>query len=208
MIGRQGRFLLGIILSLAILPVGFVSAGTLQVSADLYGVSSDGAVEGMASGYDGPGTLTEVRFRWTYTVVFDDSNACDNECGATAQLNAASLLFPNLATDTSTSGRLRFNGSNLYKGDDVNDIFHTPWIPIRISLFSCDTAGGSCLPDESGFSATAFGTGPTSFGVGGANGIGSVTVDYTYETVPLPAAVWFFGSGLLGLIAVKRRKRD
>ncbi len=32
-------------------------------------------------------------------------------------------------------------------------------------------------------------------------------MDFTYNTaVPVPAAVWLFGSGLLGLIAVARKK--
>ena len=34
-------------------------------------------------------------------------------------------------------------------------------------------------------------------------------VDYTYEvsSVPVPAAVWLFGSALLGLAGVARRKK-
>ena len=35
---------------------------------------------------------------------------------------------------------------------------------------------------------------------------GSVTVTYTYSEVPLPAAAWLFGSALLGLGVIKRRK--
>jgi hypothetical protein len=34
----------------------------------------------------------------------------------------------------------------------------------------------------------------------------SVTLSFTTSVVPLPAAVWLFGSGLLGLVGVARRK--
>lgn len=33
------------------------------------------------------------------------------------------------------------------------------------------------------------------------------TVDYTVSTVPIPAAVWLFGSGLLGLIGLAKHKK-
>jgi len=33
------------------------------------------------------------------------------------------------------------------------------------------------------------------------------SVDFTVSQVPLPAAAWFFGSGLLGLIGIARRKK-
>ena len=36
---------------------------------------------------------------------------------------------------------------------------------------------------------------------------GSIDVTYSYSVVPVPAALWLFGSGLLGLIGVARRKK-
>ena len=33
------------------------------------------------------------------------------------------------------------------------------------------------------------------------------TWDFAVATVPVPAAVWLFGSGLLGLVGVARRKK-
>ncbi len=56
--------------------------------------------------------------------------------------------------------------------------------------------------------------GSTGAGVGGLQT--SISKNYGYgwavhsgdvSTVPVPAAVWLFGSGLLGLIGVARRKR-
>lgn len=36
---------------------------------------------------------------------------------------------------------------------------------------------------------------------------GDLSVTYTYDPVPVPAAVWLFGSGLIGLIGVARRRK-
>ena len=40
------------------------------------------------------------------------------------------------------------------------------------------------------------------------NATGNITLNITATTVPIPAAVWLFGSGLLGLIGVARRKKS
>lgn len=40
----------------------------------------------------------------------------------------------------------------------------------------------------------------------GISGISYVGADYTITAVPVPAAVWLFGSGLLGLVGVARRR--
>jgi hypothetical protein len=41
---------------------------------------------------------------------------------------------------------------------------------------------------------------------GGIDG-GTELINYSPSTVPLPAAVWLFGSGLIGLIGIARRKK-
>jgi hypothetical protein len=54
--------------------------------------------------------------------------------------------------------------------------------------------------------------GPIGTGPGGENWLaGEIFIDDVYlgvATVPVPAAVWLFGSGLLGLIGVARRKKS
>lgn len=60
---------------------------------------------------------------------------------------------------------------------------------------SATSAGGS----DSGFASASF--------AGGWQG--SIAVTYTYDevVVPIPAAAWLFGSGLLGLLGTVKRKR-
>ncbi|MFC1772640.1 lectin-like protein [Pseudomonadota bacterium] len=43
-------------------------------------------------------------------------------------------------------------------------------------------------------------------GGSGAWSIGGYVVEYELSAIPLPAAVWLFGSGLIGLVGVARRK--
>jgi hypothetical protein len=83
----------------------------------------------------------------------------------------------------------------------------TYWIAMQVSNTSQTT--GLDLPVES---STTTGTVPaTEFAFAGSNGRYSKSntgVGIEVSTVPLPAAAWLFGSGLLGLGAVGRRRRS
>lgn len=65
------------------------------------------------------------------------------------------------------------------------------------TLYSVNIANGAATSLNSG---TGYGTGPIHFGVDGGLTFAPAAV------VPVPAAVWLFGSGLLGLIGMARRK--
>lgn len=69
-------------------------------------------------------------------------------------------------------------------------------------LVDTDALAQSCIPDP-------FGPGevcnPYEVGYFG-DYTGTFTVTYVYDPVPVPAAVWLFGSGLIGLIGIARRK--
>lgn len=79
----------------------------------------------------------------------------------------------------------------------------------------CGIGFVGCGPDfgfDTEFSADAVTIGIESFlaifgsGSGVLSGIGQVTVDLEVEHVPTPAAAWLFGSALLGLAGLKRKK--
>jgi len=77
--------------------------------------------------------------------------------------------------------------------------------PIGLSLLVDTSAQAqSCFPDP-------FGSGEicTDLAVGYfGDYTGTLTVTYTFDPVPIPSAVWLFGSGLIGLIGIARRKKS
>ena len=72
-------------------------------------------------------------------------------------------------------------------------------IPV-LAVFDCTSVPGTCT----GINTTAGGsmqTGPFAGATPAFNGTGDLAA------VPVPAAVWLFGSGLLGLVGVARRRK-
>lgn len=103
-------------------------------------------------------------------------------------------------------------GANQYAAGLLFDWSVNQDIPV-LAAFDCST-GTSCTPidtDADGIPGTAMATSPfpgqtpAFSGVlvdDGGNGGGTPP-----PAVPVPAAVWLFGSGLLGLLGVARKKR-
>ncbi len=50
-----------------------------------------------------------------------------------------------------------------------------------------------------------WGIGPNSYTYGEVNAQGAYTIDGSFIATPIPAAVWLLGSGLAGLLGVRRR---
>lgn len=75
------------------------------------------------------------------------------------------------------------------------------WGTYNITLLIDDSLIGQTL--QFGFNSTVTGTGSTPFT---PSGVFYDNIDMT--VIPVPAAVWLFGSGLLGLVGVARRKRE
>lgn len=66
------------------------------------------------------------------------------------------------------------------------------------------TGGGTLWFADNTFVQGPANNGTLVWNFGGAFGLGVVAIDV--QVVPVPAAVWLFGSGLIGLIAVARRR--
>ena len=74
-------------------------------------------------------------------------------------------------------------------------------IPV-LAVFDCASVAGTCT----GINNTAGGsmqTGPFAGSTPAFNGTG----DLNPKTIPVPAAIWLMGSGLLGLVGVARRRK-
>ena len=110
-------------------------------------------------------------------------------------------LATGLATNIGPSG-VTLGGSLKYSGlafrDDGTLLSMGSLDAASGTLYSVNTANGVATSLNSG---TGYGTGPIRFGVGGGLTFAPAAV------VPVPAAVWLFGSGLLGLIGMARRKK-
>ena len=117
------------------------------------------------------------------------------------------------------SNGLNFSGSSVWGAYDFSaDIalmtneqvavgMYMSWstnnsVPL-LAVFDCVTTPGQCIGQTTGQGGAQFGGmqhSPFPGQVPAFNGTGTLTA------VPLPAAVWLFGSGLLGLIGVARRR--
>ena len=102
-----------------------------------------------------------------------------------------------LLDDFGSYKTLDFSGWNFV----WNGIPSTELVPVSPTTIVCSTS--SCS-DSSTY---------TLDGAFHVNGLGSTTLSYTLHlegtvsNIPLPPAVWLFGSGLLGLIGISRRKK-
>jgi hypothetical protein len=75
-------------------------------------------------------------------------------------------------------------------------------IPV-LTIFDCpETGGGACTGNSLGMAAGPFPGQKPQF-------VGTTADDFPVSgsPVPVPAAVWLFGSGLVGLVGVARRKK-
>jgi len=126
---------------------------------------------------------------------------------------------------------LSSNGSGSFGGDTTNGVDMTAWTVTwngiaNIPMGGCSLVAGGCTQGTTVFGDTGVG----SFSWDGTNG-GAYTITYTahvpvgdpsnfggvqydltltgtVSTVPVPAAVWLFGSGLMGLVGVSRRRKS
>jgi len=109
--------------------------------------------------------------------------------------------------DISYSNSLPFGGTIEFYGfrqDAVFTITETlpsgawadvQWVPVCTAVEACFSAYDDSIPNQLSFNLTTF-----------AN-IDTLTLKAVNSLVPIPAAIWLFGSGLLGLVGMARRKK-
>jgi len=81
--------------------------------------------------------------------------------------------------------------------------------PIYEQIITVDTFDATWFQfNFTGIDALSFESyGGTNAGYTGGSGVHFAMEEFTYNAVPIPAAVWLFGSGLIGLIGIARRKK-
>lgn len=110
-----------------------------------------------------------------------------SEAGVDPDILSAAELFGNIANIFSAD----YNGFLGYTDDSPSEGRQT-----RIGLLTCDVC--------TGFESTYTAVGTDYSQSSGHSYTGSYLVQVS--TVPVPAAAWLFGSGLIGLVGIARRK--
>ena len=141
--------------------------------------------------YDNSGAIIDGNTGDTWSLNFDTG---------TGSINNTQPIFGNIwfAHDLSFVD----NGDGTYSGDMLIDYAGTLNIPVTFD-WDIDLSYVTVLDgDNDGIPGNAMTSGPFP-GITPAF-YGTLTGQYA---VPIPAAVWLFGSGLLGMIGIARRKK-
>lgn len=146
-------------------------------SGDLFSFSADGS------------SSTE-HFDWTYSL--------DASLDTTGALNSGSLAIQDGSNNTQLTGNLSAFGY-LNDPEGNSDVFE----------FQFDVTGGALDNDFGTLGGIIIVTKNDSNFDGNFGSSFSATSQSsdTFAVVPVPAAVWLFGSGLLGLVTMARRRR-
>lgn len=122
----------------------------------------------------------------TFTLTTDSLYAESISCGGA----------PNsFECSNSTGNSLPIMTSQIFTGNDMNDFIGTGNLGnAQLQLLAgLDSMNLDNLNDAS-------------LNINGLNFEGDVTVEYTTSAVPIPAAVWLFGSAMIGLVGLTRKK--
>ena len=115
-------------------------------------------------------------------------------CSSSGSISCTGSISPQQIINSSTVNRT-ITSSNLlsiFTGSGNIDFLQLESIPMAVDFLSSNNI------DESRFHA----------GSSLLNLNADITVTYNYSPVPIPAAIWFFGSGLLSMIVIARRKQE
>jgi hypothetical protein len=181
------------------------SVSTITNASIIYNVDriiGDGAVTGFIEtdgtlGVLGSGNITD----WTFTLTAPNLDGGSPDVIDLASLNGETGIAGSAFTATSTQLLFDFSLSGghyaFFLGSDASSNF-----------WCLETAGGNCtgngIGEHMGWPAGEVGSSQAA-----AQSVvytGSVVIAEV-QSVPVPAAVWLFGSGLLGLVGMARCKK-
>ena len=162
-----------------------------------------------ASGVEVSGILYDVSF--TDSSCFTAFNNCIDSAFAfnnssDADIASSALIDQVLSTLPSLTPSSIFG---LGPGPDESGVIMTPYLRFSHCSFLCLLAvNSSALLIESLGGLSVSESSEMSFiGIDFSEYGNQVYADWQVSSVPVPAAVWLFGSGLIGLIGMARRKK-
>lgn len=129
----------------------------------------------------------------------------------TGSMTINGTVFRFVSQPTPTLANIVGSGSLGFIGGSVvipitNDPFVTLTAPFSLSGFS--SLGGSALDGRVGLAFMGSGTGTLTLRNLGNGQFIATNITYTFEPVPEPATVILLSSGLIGITALYRRRRD
>jgi len=121
--------------------------------------------------------------------------------GFTSDLSTTYTIDLSLWTVFGTGGIGRWDTSS----GDALELFSNPTLGVPLGYTSGTNISGSATKNGSSFSSIGFT--PGSYVSTFSNGSITDSITVNIGVVPIPAALWLFGSGLLGLIGMARHKK-
>ncbi len=122
------------------------------------------------------------------------------------EVTTAQLFDLSGAVSSSDFGGFSFGQADVSlrsQDGSFNLSFSTPFFDGHATPFDLS---GTLFPNIYTLSANA-NISADAFGIEASSGTADFTVDFKVSAVPIPAAAWLFGSGLLGLVGIARRKK-
>jgi hypothetical protein len=185
--------------NMSLTPFSFNSSG-LAFAASI-------SLQAIGDGMGGPGTLLlgNMSFNWFGNTGIPVSIVWDAQ-GLFEAINSGSLGVGSVITggDIPASDNATFGSVSMPLG--ASPLATTTWNTTDIGLVALGTNPSGTLPlSDDGIAGSPMATSP--FPAFNMNyDFTSLQVTSIVSTVPVPAAVWLFGSGLLGLIGVAKRR--